>query len=442
MVSDAAVRTSVANLVTSRPLVAVFFAGATGIGHYTLRELARATADHPGAKGFRAYVVARRENVAREVIAECGALIRDGVSDVAVVDDVTGGGGGGGDGVEGDAGAGSKATAEFVFVQTSDLSLMGEVDRVCARITELETARAGRAGDVARIDYLLFTQGCVVYQPRKDTEEGLDFTMSILYYSRMRALTQLLPLLLAASRSSSSASSSSPPAEQQPDNHATVVSVFAAGTEDTLHAENLALDNPVSDYTYNTARSHMNYMHTLFFEQLARDPPEPGRPTPTGSGKGLTLVHVFPGLVNGPGFQSSEMPSWFRVLWSWVVVPLLGWAAFTKAEVCGRRILSLTDAQRYPPSSSSSSSSSPPTGSNAAGGGSVEEGVVRSTTGETGPGGGTYALGSSIDDTFNSAKYAGLDRAAMREAVWRHTMDAFDTIAAGKVFTGAKQAAQ
>ncbi|KXJ93597.1 hypothetical protein Micbo1qcDRAFT_194700 [Microdochium bolleyi] len=403
MVSDAAVRSSAAAVVTTRnrPMVAVFFAGATGIGHYTLRELARLAANTPGASGIRAYIVARKESVAQEVIAECSAIIRQGVSGVTVAE-------GNGSGEHGS----QEPTAEFEFVQTSDLSLMGEVDRVCARIHELETARATRGGegDVARIDYLLFTQGPAPYQPRKETKEGLDFTMAMLYYSRMRAITQLLPMLLAASAPPSAIGTDS----NEKQHHATIVSVYAAGIEDTFDPANLALDvNPEASYSYNTARSHMVYMHTFFFEQLAL------------SHDNLALVHVFPGLVDGPAFTTNkDLPAWFRTLWGWVVVPLFGWAVLTRAEDCGRRLLSLADAERYPPARDG-------------GDGSGASAAVRGTTGEIG--GGTYALGSTMDDTFKSAKYEGMDRDAMRKRVWQHTMDVFDTIAGGKIFKGEEQ---
>ncbi|KAJ1323175.1 hypothetical protein MN608_11321 [Microdochium nivale] len=426
MVSHATVRASNAAIVTSRrrPLVAVFFAGATGIGHYTLRELCRATADTPGAGGLRAYIVARKADVARDVIAECSAIIRAGVSRVAVVDD--------------DQGSGSKAgpTAEFVFVKTDDLSLINEVDRVCAVVTELEETRAAKNGgiDLARIDYVLFTQGCAVYQPRKDTKEGLDFTMALLYYSRMRATMQLMPLLLAASSSSKSKTSDNDDeGHQEQRHHATVVSIFAAGMEDKLDESNLALDAPASAYTYNNARSHMAYMHTLFFEHLALQhcqASEGGHDNANNPGSQqsspplLTFAHVFPGLVNGPGFKNEDLPAWFRGVWDWVVAPLFGWLVFTKPEVCGANILSIADGSRLAPAGAAADASR-----------SSGDDVVMGTTGVAG--GGTYALGSSVDDVFKPAKYRGMDRAAMRESVWKHTIGAFHTIASGQVYNGA-----
>lgn len=51
-------------LVQSQPLVAVFFGGTSGIGHYTLRALATASA--AGGKGFRAYIVGRKAKAAED----------------------------------------------------------------------------------------------------------------------------------------------------------------------------------------------------------------------------------------------------------------------------------------------------------------------------------------------------------------------------------------
>ena len=249
----------------------------------------------------------------------------------------------------------------------------------------------------------------------------------------MRALTQLLPLLLAAS-SSSPASVPSSQTQSQPQHHATVVSVYAAGIEDTsaFHPSNLSLDNPVSKYSYNTARSHMTYMHTLFFEYLAShldDLPNllssfslSASPAQALNNSQLTLAHVFPGLVDGPTFGSPELPGWFRWLWAWLVKPVFGWAILTKPEVCGARLLSVADRSVYPPASPT-----PPTASAYA-----ARRVVRSTTGQHG--GGTYALGSSMDDLFKADKYAGMDREKMREVVWKHTIGVLEATAGGGVF--------
>jgi hypothetical protein len=125
-----------------------------------------------------------------------------------------------------------------------------------------------------------------------DTAEGLDNTMSLGYYAHRRAITQLQPLLV------------------QSPKPATAVSVYAAGLEAKLVEEDLSLRS-LDKYSYSQARPHMIYMKTLFFEALAT--PNKGK---------LALVHIFPGLVIGPGFKE-EYPAWFQFLWKWISTPLV-----------------------------------------------------------------------------------------------------------------------
>src|ERR1700761_2711202 len=93
------VQTYNAALVQSQPLVAVFFGGTSGIGHYTLRQLA--TAESKGGKGLRAYIVGRNEKTAETIISECSVIYPEG---------------------------------HFIFVKADDISLIKDVDRVCAEI--------------------------------------------------------------------------------------------------------------------------------------------------------------------------------------------------------------------------------------------------------------------------------------------------------------------
>lgn len=82
-----------------------------------------------------------------------------------------------------------------------------------------------------------------------DTREGLDESLSLLYYSRMRFATQLLPLLLASPR----------PAH--------IISIYAAGKETTLTSSDLSLRDP-KNYTLSNVRSHAVIMKTFFMESL------------------------------------------------------------------------------------------------------------------------------------------------------------------------------
>jgi NAD(P)-dependent dehydrogenase (short-subunit alcohol dehydrogenase family) len=128
MVKLDVVRTENTTLVQSQPLVAVFFGGTSGIGHYTLRALA--TAEANGGKGFRAYIVGRKAAAAEDIISECRGICPQG---------------------------------QFKFVKADDLSLIRDVDRVCADIIQLEE----KEGQDARIDYLMMSQGGSIFLPRK-----------------------------------------------------------------------------------------------------------------------------------------------------------------------------------------------------------------------------------------------------------------------------------
>ena len=115
-------------LVQGQPLVAVFFGGTSGIGSYTIRSLATACAD--GGKGLRAYIVGRKVKAAEEIISECRGIYPDG---------------------------------QFKFVKAEDLSLIQEVDRVCAELIQLEEKEA----QDPRIDYLMLSTGGSIFLPRK-----------------------------------------------------------------------------------------------------------------------------------------------------------------------------------------------------------------------------------------------------------------------------------
>lgn len=113
-------------LVKSRPLVAVYFGGTSGIGHYTLRALA--TAEANGGQGFRAYVVGRKVAAAEKIIAECRTIWSE---------------------------------SQITFVQADDISLIRDVDRVCKNIIELEE----KEDQNPRIDYLMMSQGGSIFLP-------------------------------------------------------------------------------------------------------------------------------------------------------------------------------------------------------------------------------------------------------------------------------------
>ncbi|KAK8077274.1 hypothetical protein PG996_003444 [Apiospora saccharicola] len=337
-----------------RSLVGVFLGGTSGIGHMTARALA-STAQQAG-NAPRIYLVGRSEQRGEEIVEELRGLC---------------------------------PTGTHRFVRAADLSLMACVDKVCAEITRLEGQE-----EEPRIDYLMTSQGGAIFQPRKDTTEGLDATMSILYYSRMRAIQQLTPLLL------------------QSKLPATVVSVYAAGFEDEkkLFREDLSLRD-LKRYSYSQVRSHLCYMHSMYMSKLAED-------------RQLRLVHIFPGLVLTPAFHNPAYPAWFRFLFNRILAPffLAPFIAVNPVE-SGERMLSLASPALYPAATSNSAESR-------------KGGTVRGMDGR--PGNGAYSLDWKGDDAHNGKVYTKLGEdgiEALKKQVWEHTNKAFEVIAAGKPFT-------
>ncbi|KAK9769776.1 putative Ketoreductase (KR) domain-containing protein [Seiridium cardinale] len=335
-------------LVQGQPLVAVFFGSTSTIGQATLRVLAAAAAK--GGQGYRAYLVGRNAEATQAIISDCQDLCPQG---------------------------------QFTFVKINDLSLIQDVAGACSEILRLEEETVN-----PRIDYLMLGQGGPIFKPRNDSKEGLDVTMSLMYYSRMKAITKLLPLLLKSTLP------------------ATVVSVYAAGSEQKIYPDDLSLRD-LSHYTYSQARSHMVYMHTLFFESLAEKYPDK-----------LRLIHIFPGLIVGPGFSSPELALWVRVTLHWFVLPLFGRWITTPAEECGRKMLSLISPD-YPPRSTSQSKAAPE--------------PITGTDGK--PGSGVYSLGANTKSNYKAKPYEKFDKSEMRQKVWHHTTRAFEVIESGAVFT-------
>lgn len=123
----------------SRPLVAVFAGATAGIGESTLRALASAHGSN--GKGLRVYVAGRRKEAAEKILADCSRVCPAG---------------------------------NFIFVRANDLSLLEDVDKVCAEIARLEQEHSG--AEKARVDLLYMSQGDFTFTPRK----GLKVLMRLL----------------------------------------------------------------------------------------------------------------------------------------------------------------------------------------------------------------------------------------------------------------------
>jgi NAD(P)-dependent dehydrogenase (short-subunit alcohol dehydrogenase family) len=131
MVAVEKVRAANASFFQQRSLVAVFIGATSGIGEYSVREMARL---YGGAKqlSLRLYIVGRNSTAAGKIINDCSRACPNGL---------------------------------FTFVQSEDLASINDVDRTSAKILELEQKNA--QNDTPRIDFLVMTQGRVVFGPRQ-----------------------------------------------------------------------------------------------------------------------------------------------------------------------------------------------------------------------------------------------------------------------------------
>lgn len=224
MVSLKTVEESNARIATLPHNLVVVFLGATaGIGQAALKQLAR------HATAPRIYTVARPGAI--HAHEELLTSLRE-------------------------------ATPSATFnVITADVSLISEIDKVARIIKEKES----------KLDILMVSPGFMPFGPREETAEGLDPSMTTRYYSRQRALEQLLPLLDAA------------PSPR-------VVSVLAGGMERALIEDDLDLKDPKNWGTWNV-NYHVATMTTLGLEHVAADNPQ------------LTAVHWLPGAVMTRGLK-------------------------------------------------------------------------------------------------------------------------------------------
>ena len=220
--------------------------------------------------------------------------------------------------------------------------------------------------------------------------------MSLRYYSRMRFIIQLLPLLV----------KSPLPAH--------VISVYAAGKEGTLFPEDLSLRGPKL-YDFANSRSHAVYMTTLFMEALAE----------RHRGQ-LSLVHVFPGLVITGGFQDAQLPQWFKLTW-WLAAPIARRFSLSPSE-CGQRILFLA-TPRFPARQVRKTAKDDElTGMDG------DAGIAMGSDGIRG--GGAYAVNWDGETISTDKKYKSVRGTDLAQQIWDHTLKAFEEIEAGRVFTG------
>lgn len=134
MPSLSVIRSSLAELPSGPPIVAVLSGGTTGIGSYVAKGLATTYAKQ--GSNLRVYIVGRNATRAVAVLAECRKI---------------------------------SPGSDWRFVQATDLALLSDVDQSCAEIIKQETESSFHGGP-ARIDLLYMTHCYPILKERSSEE--------------------------------------------------------------------------------------------------------------------------------------------------------------------------------------------------------------------------------------------------------------------------------
>ncbi|KAB8077950.1 hypothetical protein BDV29DRAFT_197935 [Aspergillus leporis] len=325
MVSLKTVQASNASLRAIPNITALFVGGTSGIGQSTLRQLAR-HADSPTA-----YIIGRNQSRAKPFLTELQQLNPEG---------------------------------HFIFIE-ADVSLIRNVDQACQQILQQEK----------HLNFLFMTPGGISLGGRNETIEGIDYLFALRYYSRMRFVQNLLPLLKSAGPSR-------------------VVSVYGGGFEFGINTEDLDLKH---NFSILNAYKHSITMTSLSMEHLTKTHPT------------VSFLHVYPGLV-GTNIYTNSFPPPISTLYNYGMWPLM-WPFSVNLHGSGERQLFHLSSARYPAKESVLTQGVP-----------VASGdVATGTTGETGSG--AYLLNWN-GDVRPSRKVLGQYREqGINELVWRHTED-------------------
>ncbi|KAK5175882.1 uncharacterized protein LTR77_001022 [Saxophila tyrrhenica] len=175
----------------------------------------------------------------------------------------------------------------------ADVSLMRNIDAVCSAITKYLNG--------GKIDLLFTSQGSLSFSGRHDTVEGLDLSVALRYYGRVRFTQLLLPHM-------------NPKGGR-------AITVLAGTQEGKIFEDDLDLKQ---NYGLANAAGHFASLLSLSYDSLAAQHP------------GVGFVHVFPGLAS-TGLLGRSAEGALGVLMRWVVQPVLG-LFIAKPEDVGERM--------------------------------------------------------------------------------------------------------
>ena len=187
---------------------------------------------------------------------------------------------------------------QFTFLE-ADVSLIKNIDAVCEQIKK----------EVSSIDLLFTSQGYISFAGRENNADGLDNSISLRYYGRIRFIQNLLPIM---------------------SKNARAVTVLAGGQEGKIFEDDLDLER---NYSVTNSAGHFAAMLSLTNDKLAEQNPERG------------FTHVFPGVVSTEllGNSATGVLGYF---FRWVIQPILSLFA-TKPEEAGERMLYYGTSEQY-----------------------------------------------------------------------------------------------
>lgn len=220
-----------------------------------------------------------------------------------------------------------------------------------------------------------------------ESSEGIDIGLALRYYSRLRFVQNLLPLLDA---------SSSP----------RVVAILAGGKERELDLNDLECK---VNFSGIKAAGVGATQTTLAFEELAKSHPK------------ITFIHKYPGFVNTGAIHKilGSAPGLWAIparLAIWFLVPILSLFA-TSQDVAGERCLFLATSARFPPSQQDVSP-----------GVALPEGVevAKSTIVTDGKGNGVYTLDENDETTPDAPAMVLYRNDGTGRIVWEKTQAVWD----------------
>ncbi|KAF2275052.1 short-chain dehydrogenase/reductase [Westerdykella ornata] len=335
MVALTEIRTHNASLTSLAPnLVAIFVGGTSGIGLSTAREFVRNTTSP------HIYLVGRNATEAARIIPEFHSL---------------------------------NPSSKVEFIK-SDVSLLRNADDVCRQIAQKEK----------KVNLLFMTMGYFTTKGKRDeTEEGLDRKLALHYYSRMRFVHSLSPLLSAAGN--------------DPDpkaNLSRVVSVLDSrtGRSASLDFDDLSLKR---NFGLKSAAHHACGMNSFALEYFAKQHPH------------TSYIHASPQAVMTNAAR--EMGPVYQAVLK--VAATLMKPFFVDLGESGERHLFAATAPRFAPLAR----------------GDEVEGVARGS--DEVMGSGSYAVNWDDEVWGESTKAAEQRKAGAVDKIWRHTEEVF-----GKIF--------